>query len=276
MKKYLTLAVLPMAAFIVFTAETASDNGKAGYTGSPNELLCDDCHDAYAINTGGGSVVLSSANMNNWEYVPGQTYNMTLTVARADNPLFGLGLEALDAADNNAGTLTITDAASTQIKTKLVGTVSRRNVVHQLDGGATPDSKDFNFSWTAPATDIGPVTFYFAGVASNADGDETIGDYVYNGTQVITPANTTGLGSVSGRTFSVFPNPAADRISVRVKGAAGIRLIDATGNAVRTLNQTAEATETLILDQLDLLPRGMYLLEVEQAGTRSLEKVILQ
>ncbi|MFZ7152959.1 MAG: hypothetical protein ACO1HP_04225, partial [Bacteroidota bacterium] len=80
MKKYFLLMVLPIAAFIVFTAETASDNGKAGYTGSPNELLCDDCHDAYTINTGGGSVVLSSANMNNWEYVPGQTYNMTLTV----------------------------------------------------------------------------------------------------------------------------------------------------------------------------------------------------
>ena len=97
--------VLPIAAFIVFTAETASDNGKAGYTGSPNELLCDDCHDAYTINTGGGSVVLSSANMNNWEYVPGQTYNMTLTVARSGSPLFGLGLEALDASNANAGTL---------------------------------------------------------------------------------------------------------------------------------------------------------------------------
>jgi hypothetical protein len=276
MKKYILLAVMPIAAFIVFTAETASDNGKAGYTGSPNELLCNDCHDAYALNSGGGSVVLSSANMNNWEYIPGQTYNMTLTVARNGSPLFGLGLEALDATDNNAGTLTITDAASTHIKNKLVGTVTRHNVVHQLDGGATPNSKDFNFSWTAPATDIGPVTFYFAGVASNADGDETIGDYVYNGTQVINPANTTSVGNLSSESLSVYPNPATDRMAVRVNGGATVRLLDNSGREVRSLRSENDRPETLEMVQLELLPRGLYFLEVQQAGTRRMEKVILQ
>jgi ethanolamine utilization microcompartment shell protein EutS len=187
--------------------------------------LCDDCHDAYTINTGGGSVVLSSANMNNWEYVPGQTYNMTLTVARSGSPLFGLGLEALDASNANAGTLTITDAASSQIKTKLVG--------------------------TAPATDIGPVTFYYAGVASNADGDEAIGDYVYNGVQVVTPANTTGIGQASARNSFCFPNPASSQLSVRVQGTTIVRLIDTEGRTVRSIRQ-------------------------QQAGTRQLEKVILQ
>lgn len=276
MKKYFLLMVLPIAAFIVFTAETASDNGKAGYTGSPNELLCDDCHDAYTINTGGGSVVLSSANMNNWEYVPGQTYNMTLTVDRSGSPLFGLGLEALDGSNANAGTLTITDAASTQIKTKLVGGVSRRNVVHELDGGATPNSKDFNFAWTAPATDIGPVTFYFSGVASNADGDEAIGDYVYNGVQVVTPANTTGIGQASARNSFCFPNPASSQLSVRVQGTTIVRLIDTEGRTVRSIRQEEAVSEVITLDQLDVLPRGLYFLELQQAGTRQLEKVILQ
>ena len=276
MKKYFLLMVLPIAAFIVFTAETASDNGKAGYTGSPNELLCDDCHDAYTINTGGGSVVLSSANMNNWEYVPGQTYNMTLTVARSGSPLFGLGLEALDASNANAGTLTITDAASTQIKSKLVGSVTRRNVVHQLDGGATPNSKDFNFAWTAPATDIGPVTFYFSGVASNADGDETIGDYVYDGVQVINPASTTGIGKTDTPASVCFPNPASNQISVRVNGTTSVRLINMEGREVRSLQPVEPGLQVITLDQLDALPRGMYFLELQQAGTRQLEKVILQ
>jgi hypothetical protein len=32
----------------------------------------------------------------------------------------------------------------------------------------------------------------------------------------------------------------------------------------------------ITLDQLDVLPRGLYFLELQQAGTRQLEKVILQ
>lgn len=84
--------------------------------------------------------------MTNWEYLPNTTYNMSVTVARSSNGLFGVAIEALDATNANAGTLNITDAVSTQIKSRTVSGVSRRNVVHQLNGGATSGSKEFDFS----------------------------------------------------------------------------------------------------------------------------------
>jgi hypothetical protein len=114
-------------------------------------------------------------------------YTMSVTVSQTGINLFGVGIEALTAAGTNAGTLTITDAASTQIKTVTIGTTSRRNIVHQLNGGASPNSKVFNFSWTAPAAGTGNVTFYFSGVAANGTGNEN-GDWVYNANQVFTEA----------------------------------------------------------------------------------------
>jgi hypothetical protein len=184
MIRKLLISILPIAAIILFSAEKMSDNGKAGKTGSPGELTCIDCHDSYTLNSGGGSILFQSPSTANFEYSPGQTYTMSVTVSRASNSLFGVGIEALTASNNNAGTLNITDAASTTIKSATVSGVSRRNVVHKLNGGANPASKVFNFSWTAPTAGTGPVTFYYSGVAANSDGDEK-NDYVYAGSQVI-------------------------------------------------------------------------------------------
>ena len=61
--KLISLLVLS-TVFVVFTSEMLSDNGKAGYTGSSGETKCNNCHNSYALNSGGGSVVLSSDMVN--------------------------------------------------------------------------------------------------------------------------------------------------------------------------------------------------------------------
>ena len=88
-------------------------------------------------------------------YTPGQTYSMSITVARTGINLFGFGMVALTASNQNAGTINVTDAASTQIKTATVLSVVRRNLVHTAGGGSGSGSKTFNFSWTAPAAGTG-------------------------------------------------------------------------------------------------------------------------
>ena len=200
MIKKLLLTALPIIVFALFTSEQMSDNGKAAKTGAPGEVNCTDCHGDYTLNSGGGSISIAAPTMAGFQYAPGQTYNMSVTVSRSGNSLFGIGLEALTSANQNAGTLNITDAASTQIKSATAGGVSRRNIVHTLDGGATANSKVFNFSWTAPAAGTGNVTFYFAGVAGDGDGNES-GDYVYSGTQLVSEVTCSAPaqpGSISG------------------------------------------------------------------------------
>lgn len=202
MIKKLLLTALPIIAFAFFTSEQMSDNGKAAKTGSPSEVYCTDCHNDFTRNTGGGSIAIAAPTMTGFQYTPGQTYNMSVTVSRSANSLFGIGIEALTTANQNAGTLNITDAASTQIKSATAGGVSRRNIVHTLNGGSSSASKVFNFSWTAPAAGTGNVTFYFAGVAADGDGNEA-GDYVYSGTQLVTELSCTTPatpGAITGNT----------------------------------------------------------------------------
>lgn len=183
-------------AIIAIVLSTAfgilSDNGKAGYTGSHGELNCDDCHNSFGNSNSGTGTIYVTSTMNNWQYIPGQTYTVNAIVKHSGKPLFGLGFEALTSSNANAGSLVITNPAKTQIKTKTVSGVTRNNVVHQLNGGMNADSAIFTFNWVAPATIIGNITFYFAGIAANNNGNEN-SDYVYNSSKVVTPASATGI-----------------------------------------------------------------------------------
>ena len=155
-----------------YSAHMDSDNGKAGKTNSPGETTCTDatCHTGTTLNSGPGTLTISSSNLTNWEYVPGQQYAISVSVQETGRDLFGLGVECLKSNGDNAGTLVA--GAGSQIKTKAVSGFTRKNIVHTLNGGASNNGHTFNFTWNAPTTDVGPVTFYVAGNASNNDGDE--------------------------------------------------------------------------------------------------------
>lgn len=181
------LAIIMSTAFGIL-----SDNGKAGYTGSQGELKCDDCHNTYGNSNSGTGTIYVTSTMSNWQYVPGQTYTVNVIVKQSGRPLFGVGFEALTSTNANAGSLVITNPAKTQIKTKTVSGVTRNNVVHQLNGGMHADSAIFTFNWVAPTTNIGNVTFYFAGISANNNGSEN-NDYVYNSSKVVTPASASGI-----------------------------------------------------------------------------------
>jgi hypothetical protein len=281
-KKLLVITLLTGGVGLLASG-VQSDNGKAGKTGSPNELTCHDCHDDFTQGRGGGSVALTSSNMPGWEYVPGTTYHMTCTVSRATMPLFGLGVECLTSTNANAGTLTITDATHTSIKSATVSGVSRKNVVHKLNGGVATGSKAFTFDWVAPATNIGNVTFYFAGVAANADGDEAVGDYVYVGNQVVTPATSTGMIEQQvGVSFSVYPNPAHETMSISYElpaaGNVDCALYDLQGHRVRQMimAQRQPGKHVEMIDGLGNLAAGNYLLISDLNGARQTRMVMLQ
>lgn len=277
-----SLLALAVPATVVLTAGAMSDDGRAGRTGSPGETTCHNCHNDFTANSGGGSVVLGSTNMTGWEYVPGTNYHMTATVSRAGNQLFGIGLEALSASNTNAGTLVITDAESTQIKNAVVNGVSRRNVVHTLNGGVGNGSKTFQFDWNAPSSNIGNVTFYFAGVAANGDGNEEVGDYVYNSSQVVTPALNTGMEDLSlDAVIRVQPNPVTDRIILSYGLAAADRvtadLYDVSGALVRSLVNAERGSGRHVetITGLSDLPPGVLMLRTAIGGKVQVTRIVV-
>jgi len=151
-------------------------------TGAPGEQNCSLCHDAPALL---GTLIIN-APVN---YVPGQTYQIQVQHATTDATRLRWGFEAtaLDGTNTMAGTFTDTSAFTQQdfgdgrfyIEHNQVGTFA-----------GTPNGVTWTFDWNAPATDVGPVTFYAAGNQANND-DNPNGDQTYLTTTVVQPAGPT-------------------------------------------------------------------------------------
>ena len=278
MKKFYHLTFSLATAGMLFFAGIESDNGKAGATGSPGEQTCSQtgCHTGSTDNSMGGSVTLTSTDLVNWEYTPGQTYTLTATVTQQGRSLFGMGLEALLPSGANAGTLT--PGTGTTIKTATISGNSRNNIVHNMNAGATANAHSFTFTWTAPATDVGPITMYFAGNATNNNGAKT-GDYIYNASQVVTPAGVGISEEVSSTfTFSFYPNPTTENITVNysLEESAKVQCViyDLTGKKVQT--ETATRFPGAQQQSIDVnnLPAGTYLLSLNVNGNVITKKFV--
>jgi hypothetical protein len=270
MKRFYPLLLLSFFTFSVLTSTDLDDNGKAGYTGSPGEVTCNSsgCHTGTTTNTGGGSLNIDIPGMTNWQYVPGQTYTINATVSETGRSLFGLGFEILKSNGDNAGTL----AAGTgnQIKTKSVSGFTRKNIVHTLNGGSSSNSHTFTFTWTAPATDVGDVTIYFAGNATNSNQDES-GDHIYTTSQVLSVAPVGVAEVLDLINLNVYPNPFVNNIrvdySLQTSGWLKADLYDVNGRLIRNLaNSNQAAGNHSISEDLSDLSNGQYVLHMSLNG----------
>lgn len=162
----------------------------AGYTGAPLEEpeACAECHVPPDAGTGRISITAPQT------YVPGQTYPITVTHTNADPTRlrWGFELTVLDnASDEKAGDLQNNDS-TTQVLNN-TGPNSARQYIEHTAGGTfigQQNGASWTFNWTAPSTDVGPVTFYAAGNQANNDGN-TSGDYIYRTFVASVPASTT-------------------------------------------------------------------------------------
>jgi hypothetical protein len=159
----------------------------ASHTGAPNEANCTECHNSFPLNSGTGSVYVSGLPE---KYTPGQQITITVTTRQSAAIVYGFQLVALDASGHDAGSVTLPTGSPqrTQAVTGIVNGVVRTYIEHTIDG-IVPTQFGFNswtFTWTAPATDIGPVTFYAAGNAADSNGN-TDGDYIYTTARTLFP-----------------------------------------------------------------------------------------
>jgi hypothetical protein len=271
-------SILILSAFAAVIAGSAfqlrSDNGKAGYTGSSGETTCSSCH----AGSSTGSVYLTST-MANWRYVPGQTYTINVIVKQTGKPLFGFDFEALTSANANAGTMTVTNSAKTHILTKTVSSVSRNNMVHQLNAGLHADSAVFTFNWTAPATNIGNVTFYYAGVAANNNGSDGSGDNTYTGSKVVSVASLTGVNEIKNElsALKVSTLDAEHKLLITFNATetsnAIVSLYDLSGREIAHINKgTVRAGDvSMEMDLPGSINNGIYIVTVN-AGSQILSR----
>ncbi len=273
MKKIYILPLLLLFTLLAI-ADVMSPSGYAGKTSSPGENDCTGCHTQFAVNSGMGTVTITSPNLTNWEYVLGQTYQIDVTVSQLSMPLFGFGFEALKTSDNkNGGALgIIAGNLETQLKAVTVSGSSRTNVVHKNNAGLTNDTHTFSFKWTAPATNLGNIKFYAAGNATDDQGD-SLGDYVYTTSQLVVPF-TTGISEVSATgAISVYPNPAHDVLNINVGTSSSyynFELMDVSGKLILTDNRKSIVASTPVTIQLpNDLGNGVYFLKAIDENNKS-------
>ncbi|MBL7898371.1 MAG: hypothetical protein JNJ99_07535 [Crocinitomicaceae bacterium] len=159
----------------------SSANPPAAKTGAPGESNCTSCHSG-TTQSGAGNITLDFSGVGS-EYVVGQSYTFTISIASGTKN--GFEATILDATNVKAGTFT----AGTNYG--ITNASGRQYVRQTVSDGIT----SWTFNWTAPSSDMGDLTLYYAFNKSN-NSDNSSGDIIYLGQMTISSATFNTITSI--------------------------------------------------------------------------------
>ncbi len=234
----------------------------AGYCGDPagGSLTCTVCHSGPPATPISG---LITSDIPAGGYTPNTTYTITATIIRAGHSRFGFGISPQNASGAFIGTLVNTNA-----ETQLTGT-GNNYITHAFDGTSGTGSKSWTFNWTAPPQGTGSATFYGAFNVTNSNFTMN-GDTIYTSTLLVPEdlsTGPTGIGS-SERAFSVYPNPATDRITIKAHSSLLGSTYMITDQAGRHVQFGKLDHETTLID-LSGSAAGAYSIRIGEQGSRT-------
>jgi hypothetical protein len=240
----------------------------AGKTGSPADASnCTSCHSGTPTSQAG--LITSTIPVSG--YIPGQTYTVTGSVTDATVVKFGFEISPQKTTGTLTGTMIRTDATHTQF---VVGT-GNKYITHTSVGTSYGGhTATWSFQWTAPVAGTGNFTFYGAFNLTNAN-NASSGDRTVLSQLAIIENITAGITSLEDESsFSVFPNPASDKVTVNLKkhnDNASAQLMDINGAVVKNIAEIGSSSNEFNVSDL---PAGTYFLSVYYGETVSTKKVI--
>lgn len=246
---YSTLTAIPIALFVL-VAFTGGQPGQ--FSGSPGDggSNCTSCHSPGANHN--GSPVLTNVPA---AYAAGQTYNLNLAINGSSVSKFGFNITAETAGGVKVGSWTA--GTGTRLRSDSNG------LTHNSSGSA---SNNWNLSWTAPSSDLGNVTFYYATMqANNANGN--------GGDQTITGQSTAVLTNADQQvsSFKLFPTHAVSDVTIELAHSEQAKLIVYNMNGQPVLQRTLDRQT-----QVDVasLSTGVYISQVVVDDMISTQKFI--
>jgi hypothetical protein len=295
-KRYLTCAifisvVFAFSAFTHGTDSTLKSGGGPPYnTNAPGDKTCsgvegtNSCHSGGIADNAGPSIVSISFSGGN-RYVPGQWYTVTANINHLTRNRFGFQIVSLINSNNlNAGLVKLTDTVRTRAQIPTWGTGQDRNyVMHVLKGSyGTANASQWSYSWQAPATDVGPITFYACFLAANNNNTNDPGDETYFSQLVISPT-ALGIAEHTAATENVFvyPNPTQGLVHLEytLSGSSSVHadLMDMQGKCVQVLMQEKQAVgpQKQLLHLDGSLPKGLYFIHLTVDGKPAGEKMVV-
>ena len=287
-KNYFFISALGLSAFLLsFTWKNNSQletyyknshkneaGAPAGRTGAPGEQNCTACHSgSVQADNGFNSVTIEDGNGVVTDYTPGATYTVTVTM-NTINVKNGFEITAFSPSNTMAGTFTVTDATNTKL---LTGANSKKYITHKTAGTALTS---WSFAWTAPATNVGTVTFYLATNETNANGGS--GGDVIRLTQF--PIGSTASVNKNSDKYEVNVgfNPATNGLQVvmesTITGEASINIVDLNGKSVQfeKLGDVAKGKNGYSIMLKNNLPAGTYIANIAVNNNFITKKFVIQ
>lgn len=261
MKKLVKFTALCMFLFVGTSIFSLSD-GAFNMTGAPGEGDCSGCHSGVPVNSDPKGSIQISIDSSNGVYIPGKVYDVHVVVSHSLRNRFGFALTTrMNKPTEHVGTFLSATSNDFFNRTDFMA--------HRRAGIDASQQKKWSFKWKAPDTATQDITFYAAGVAANANNDNT-GDIVYTSQVKLKNANT--VTSVPNHfrvaAFTVYPNPASTFLVVKsvhpLNKFHHIRLIDVQGKVMETLTYTSLKEQNGEY-RIDLNPEyasGLYYLHV--------------
>lgn len=167
-----------------------------GLTGGPASggATCQACH---GVAVGGGSVEIVGLPI---AYEPDAVYDLVVRISDPAQAGAGFELSVEDPNGVHAGELIRSDTAHTRFAGGNTNYLTH-NAAGVADAvanwAALGGAAEYQIQWRAPATDVGPVTFWAAGNAINND-FTPIGDVIYTANQTIPAGGAPCPGDVDG------------------------------------------------------------------------------
>ena len=262
MKKHyniLMVFALPIA-FLFLTSEVWFHSGSpGGKSGSPGDggNNCTDCHAGTAMNQ---ELWIYGPDLLLGGYSAGQTYDIFVIGVDADAQKFGFEATAEDNNGNKVGSFDAGFGGFTQ-------TINNSAAITHTALGSNPIADTgtvWFFSWTAPATNVGNITFYAAVNAANGNGGNS-GDQIYLTQFVASPS--VGVNDVAANEqLHIYPNPSSGLITVsnKANNEGHLEILNLSGQ----LLHRQEASGSEIKADLGTLGKGIYIARLGEYSQR--------
>ncbi len=197
---FLKLGLIAVVVPILIQAyEFGPDPRRAGAPGDAGTCLGSGCHTG-TLNAGGGSVKITASGGTT--YTPGVKQRIQVQITDAARQKFGFEFTARLASNlsnGQAGDFSTVDAFTQTLcddgTTKNNGAACPARfpvqfIEHTQAGytASTSGGYTYQFDWTPPATDVGNVTFYVAGLGGPAGAPSSNNANVYTTNVTLTPA----------------------------------------------------------------------------------------
>jgi hypothetical protein len=203
-----------------------------GGTGAPGEQNCTGCHAGAAQDGSNVNLItLLQGATPVTSYVPGTTYTVALSMSTSATKK-GFQATVLDASGNMAGDFTA------GLNTQVNGTA--RKYANHTSASNTSATTLWGWTWVAPATNAGDVTFYVATNETNNNGNNN-GDVIYLSQHIFSSQSGAGIeeGEVDNNFtagYSSSKNSVVISCNTLVSGIMSMNLFDMNGKLIYAQN----------------------------------------